>query len=88
MDLYDFIRLNQVQREALVWEQGIFLAVRYSCGTSVCLYYMGKFYAEVVYLPESNEVMLVRGFRSKSCLEPYLEMVDLSDMMAWVVTKI
>ena len=88
MDIYDFIRLNQEQREALVWEKGTFLAVRYSRGTSVCLYYMGKFYAEVVYLSESNEVLLVRGFRTKSCLEPYLDMVDLSDMMALVVTKI
>lgn len=81
MDLYDFIRLNQEQRAATVWEQGTFIAVRISCGCSMVLYSMGKFFAEVVYLPDANEVMLVRGFRSKYCLEPYLEMVDLSDIM-------
>ena len=81
MDIYDFIRLNPDQREALVWEKGTFLAVRYSSGASVCLYYMGKFYAEVVYLPDSNQVMLVRGFKSNSRLDPFLEMVDLSDII-------
>jgi len=80
MDLYDFNRLNQEEREAAVWEQGTLIAVRTSCGCSMVLYSMGKFFAEVVYLPDTNQVMLVRGFRSKSCLEPYLEMVDLSDI--------
>jgi len=81
MDFYDFIRMDQEQREAAVWEQGTFIAVRISCGCSIVLYAMDKFFAEVVYLPDMNQVMLVRGFKSKSCLEPYLEMVDLSEIM-------
>ena len=81
MTLYDFVRLNQAEREALVWLYGTFIAVRYSSGCSVCLYFMGQFFAEVFYLPESPEVMLVRALKSKSCLDPYLEMVDLSDIM-------
>jgi len=81
MDIYDFNRLNQEQREALVWEQGAFLAVRNSCGCTVYLYSIGNFFAEVVFLAEDNKVLLVRGFGSKSCLEPYLDMVDLSAIL-------
>jgi hypothetical protein len=81
MDFYEFSRLNQDQREALVKKRGIFLAVRMSCGCKISLYHMSNFYAEVVYLPESNEIILVRSFKSKSCLDPYLEMVDLSGIL-------
>jgi len=81
MDFYDFSRLNQDQREVLVKKQGIFLAARMSCGCSIGLYHMSTFYAEVVYLPESNEIILVRSFKNKSCLDPYLEMIDLSGIL-------
>jgi len=41
---------------------------------------MDKFFAEVVYLADENQIILVRAFRSKFCLEPYLEMVDFSEI--------
>ena len=81
MNLYDFIRLNQDEREATVWEQGTFIADRYSCGCNMCLYAMGSFFAEVVYLAADNRIALVRGFNSQLRLEPYLEMIDLSAIM-------
>ena len=80
MDLYDFNRLNQEERDAAVMDKGTFIAARLSCGCTMCLYAMGKFFAEVVYLADDNQIILVRAFKSKFCLEPYLEMVDLSEI--------
>jgi len=83
MDLYDFNRFNQEERKATVMDLGTFIAARLSCGCRMCLYAMGKFFAEVVYLgeEEDNQIILVRAFKSKFCLEPYLELVDLSGIM-------
>jgi len=42
---------------------------------------MGKFFAEVIYLADDNQIILVRAFRSKNCLEPYLKIIDLSEII-------
>jgi len=81
MDFYDFIWLNQEQQKVAVWEHGIFLAARFTWSSSVCLYSLGKFFVEVEYQPESNQLMLVRAFTNNSYLEPYMEKVDLSEVL-------
>lgn len=80
MTLSRFNQKSQAQRAALVWEQGKFITVRLRGSCNICLYCMGKFFAEIWYRVADNEVHAVRGFISKACLEPYLEMVDLSDL--------
>jgi hypothetical protein len=82
MELYDFNHYQLAHRAALVGEQGQFLAVRQSGDCRVCLYTMGNFWAEVWYQAENNQIALVRGFKSQACLEPYLVLVDLSDLMS------
>ncbi|PSR55906.1 hypothetical protein AHMF7605_21580 [Adhaeribacter arboris] len=81
MNLYYFHQLPSEDRATLVWEQGEFLTVRVSGNCNVCLYDMRKFFAEIWYRVEENEVEAVRGFTSNSCLEPYLNLVDLSDII-------
>lgn len=81
MELYDFNRHNQEERTALVWQHGEFISVRVSGECTLCLYHMGKFFAEIWYREADNVIDLVRGFKSTSCLEPYINMVDLSDIM-------
>lgn len=80
MNLYEFHILNHEQRLALVWAKGEFLAIRSSGQCNLCLYSMGNFFAEVLYRVADNKVQLVRGFKKTSCLEPYLDMVDLSEI--------
>ncbi|KAA5539160.1 hypothetical protein [Adhaeribacter rhizoryzae] len=82
MELYDFNRYNMAHRAAAVWEKGHFLAVRQSGDCRICLYAMGKFFAEVWYQTDNNQIELVRGFKSIACLQPYLELVDLSDIIS------
>ncbi|PSR56063.1 hypothetical protein AHMF7605_22455 [Adhaeribacter arboris] len=80
MELYDFNRGNYNQRAEMVWNKGEFLAARISGNYTLCLYHMGNFFAEIWYRVADNEVQGVRGFNSIICLEPYLNMVDLSDI--------
>ncbi len=81
MNIYEFNRSDFENKAALVWEQGEFLTVRVSGNYNICLYSLGKFFAEIWYRVEENEVETVRGFTSDSCLEPYLNLVDLTDII-------
>ncbi|RDV11465.1 hypothetical protein DXT99_24715 [Pontibacter diazotrophicus] len=81
MNLYQFNYCDLSRRAELVWQNGNYLSVRHDGGYSVVLYHMGEFFAEVWYSPEDNQVKNVRGFKSKACLEPYLETVSLQELM-------
>jgi len=78
MDLEDFNQHTPEQRTALVWAEGTFLADRISENCTVCLYNMGKFFAEVWYRVADNKIQSVQGFNSNTVLELYVQMVDLS----------
>ncbi|QMU30447.1 hypothetical protein [Adhaeribacter radiodurans] len=80
MNLYDFNHKNHEKRIALIRTQGEFLAVRVSNYYVIKLYSVDKFFAEIWYRGENCEVGLVRGFTGIALLEPYLEMVDLSEI--------
>lgn len=80
MTLYDFNRSNHDQRASIINKQGKFLLIRPGGKYSICLYSMDKFFAEVWYRIIDQEIELVRGFNSTACLEPYLNMVDISDI--------
>ncbi len=80
MNLADFKRKNLQQKTNLIWEQGNFLAVRYSSNCNVCLYSMGKFYAEIWYRLVDNEIHAIKGFTKCTHLDPYLAMIDLEEI--------
>ncbi|MDQ3290555.1 MAG: hypothetical protein M3Q05_04625 [Bacteroidota bacterium] len=80
MDLYEFFCNDPEQRAELVCTQGKLIAIRNSGAYRICLYTIGKFFAEVWYRMADNEVDLVRGFKSIDLLEPYLDLVDLSNL--------
>jgi hypothetical protein len=78
MDLYRFNYHNYAKRVALVWEHGTFIDFRDVGDNRIILYDMGRFFAEIWFDSDMNEVILVRGFRSIQCLEPYLETIKLN----------
>ncbi|WP_262719609.1 hypothetical protein [Adhaeribacter rhizoryzae] len=43
---------------------------------------MGKFFAEVWFDQVQNHIVKVRTFKCQQCLEPYLDLVDLSDVIS------
>jgi hypothetical protein len=44
---------------------------------------MGDFFAEVWTNPETNFIGLIRGLASKRALEPYVNKINLLDMICW-----
>jgi hypothetical protein len=81
MDFYAFNCLPRDQRAELVWEHGRFLAIRTEMNCSVVLYHLGGFFAEVWYSPEDNQIALVHGFERRELLEPYLNLIDIEELI-------
>ena len=80
MNLATFKQKNLQQKTNLIWERGDFLTVRYSNNCNVCLYSMGKFYAEIWYRLADNEIHSIRAFTSSTHLDPYLALIDLAEI--------
>ncbi|QMU29077.1 hypothetical protein [Adhaeribacter radiodurans] len=80
MNLYEFFSNDHYRRAELAFTQGTLIVVRGSGAYRIYLYTIGKFFAEVWCRIEDNEVDLVRGFKSLDLLEPYLELIDLSEI--------
>lgn len=81
IDLYAFNCLPRDTRAELVWQHGRFLAMRQEMSCSVILYHMERFFAEVWYSPDDNQIALVHGFKSRALLEPYLESIGLGTLL-------
>ncbi|MDQ4140150.1 MAG: hypothetical protein M3142_06460 [Bacteroidota bacterium] len=80
MNHSDFNRGNHEQKAALVWLKGEFLADRITGEYCICLYSMGKFFAEIWYRLADNGIDQVKGFKNRALLEPYLELVDFAEI--------
>ena len=68
-------------RLEIIWAHGNFIAYRGRRGYRIALYDLGNFFAEIWYNPENDYVSLVRGYKSKKALEPYLHQIDLVAML-------
>ncbi|WP_181308838.1 hypothetical protein [Rufibacter sp. XAAS-G3-1] len=74
MNIYDFRFLNQEERAECVYTEGTFLATNPERGN---LYFVGDFYAEVLYDGDRNEIKEVTCFKSTNRLAPYLEHIAI-----------
>ncbi|RDV15343.1 hypothetical protein DXT99_09795 [Pontibacter diazotrophicus] len=79
MDLNDFQILTSDVRAEAVWVYGSFLAIRSEADHYVALYHMGSFFVEVWYSPVAGEIAHTNGFSSAAFLDPYLQMIDISE---------
>lgn len=73
MDNYEFNLLPSCDQAAYTWEHGNFLACRHETSFAINLYHVDKFFIEVWYNPEEVKINKIRSFKSKNCLEPYLD---------------
>ena len=80
MDLYEFNQKTLNEKTQLVWDRGTFLTLRFEAANFILLYHLDKFFAEVWYDHKQNQIVKVGAFKSRRCLEPYLDLVDLAKM--------
>ena len=71
--------INDLKGEAqYTWEHGTYLAARQENFHAIKLYSIDQFFVEVWYHPEEVCIDKIRSFKSKKCLEPYLEKIKIS----------
>lgn len=76
MTLYEFNKLNDIEKAEAVWE-GALIGDRSDKRYNVLLYQIDSFYAEVYYDKKRNAIKRIRSFSSTEQLTPYLEKIDL-----------
>ena len=81
MTLLHFNTLNQNKQKETMLERGAFLADRTTEDFITILYQVDGFYVEIIYLRADNKIVLVRSFDSADELQPYLEQIDLSNLL-------
>jgi phage gp29-like protein len=75
--LYDFHGMNTQEKADAIW-QGQYISSRIDGESTVQLYNLGSFYAEVFYDAKSNEIKKIRAFKTTQLIEPYLSNIKLS----------
>ncbi len=78
MDNYEFNLLPINNQAAYTWENGTYLASRFEEDYSINLYWVDKFFVEVYYDHMGNFIDKIRSFKSKKCLTPYLDKIELN----------
>jgi hypothetical protein len=71
MTLYQFNRLTLEEKQANVWDKGIFLANYITKDIRINCYAIDKFFVEVVYDAEHNTITEIRSFKYGHSLDKY-----------------
>jgi hypothetical protein len=80
MDIYQFIELSTEEQVSNVW-RGTFIANRNYKGFNVVLYSIDNFFVEVFYNQTENAITQIRPFRSQTRLMPYINSIDLTQLI-------
>lgn len=81
MVMYDFIHLPEEEKLNITSHQGTFLMKRDHFGLMINLYGVDDFYVEVWYHPDLYYIQKITAFRSEKRLEPYLDQIELSELI-------
>lgn len=81
MALEHFKTLDKETQQDLVLAHGTFLAERVDGPFRIMLYELENFYVEVHFFNLYNKVAFFTAFDDIESLEPYLEQMDLSDVL-------
>ena len=79
--LYEFNSLDEHEKGATLWEYGVSLFQRFEGETGYCLYQLYSFYVEVKYDHDQNKISKFTSFSTSTKLEPYLENIDISEII-------
>lgn len=81
MRMYDFKLLADDEQIDVLYNEGSFLGKRYYNGSQVLLYALDSFYVEVFYKEYRRYISCINCFQSTAQLQPYLEQVDVEDLV-------
>ena len=76
MTLYEFNILSLEEKQATVWEKGVFLDNYITKDIKINCYAIDKFFVEVVFDAEHNVITEVRSFKYAHSLDKYAPKID------------
>lgn len=80
MSYKDYCALDTSLKKALLLKQGVLLSRRLTADYKATLFALDDFYVEVVYYPDMTPCFT--SFKDMDLLEPYLETIDISELIA------
>ena len=81
MTAAQFDLLKTSEKENVVCLEGAFIAVRQEPEFIIRLYQMDSFYVELYYHQVRDHAVCVKSFESTVKLEPYLQSIDVSELL-------
>ena len=81
MRLSDFTCLSEKEKSALLYKHGVYIGKRRHGRTSVVLYQLEGFYAEVYYRSYRREIDRINCFSETAQLDPYLTEMNVEYLM-------
>lgn len=80
--VFDFFNtLHKKAQQEILLAQGMFLTERTDGPFRIMLYQLESFYVEVHFINLYNKVAFFSAFDGLEALEPYLETIDVSNML-------
>ena len=81
MTLQQFNGLEEILQAGILWKRGVHIATRDDEVYQYLLYQLDSFYVEVLYHVEFEVIHRLKTFIDDSNLEPYLENVNITDLI-------
>jgi hypothetical protein len=81
MTLQNFRALTQNKQNKKLLTEGVCIADRRTEEVQALLFQIDGFYVEVFFNGEGDEVLFSRNFEDVNELDPYLQDIDLSEML-------
>jgi hypothetical protein len=81
MNLRQFNQLTRKEQRVLLLTEGTFLDERSTLRHDVMLYELDGFYAEAYFIKDTNKASFFKTFTDPGYLEPYLQQIDLQDLL-------
>lgn len=81
MSLDEFNLLSEDDKISLLWYKAKLIAERQHNASFAYLYQLNSFYIEVLHTGNFIERFKLRAFSSTDELEPYLEQIDISNLI-------
>lgn len=81
MTLYFFQLLPEQEQIAVLYELGVFIGKRKEAFSIILLYQLESFYVEVHYRKYRSHVKKLHCFDSTELLDPYLEQIDVENLV-------
>ena len=82
MSYYQFDLLDDRMKGQFIWKHGICVAERFYKCFKVYLFQIHNYYVEVYFNMDFQAIQYVRSFEEQDELQPYLENIDISALVA------